>query len=58
MNIVIKKYTLSHIFYKAVINSLKRVIGAYENAQALGSRIFVLFNFINKMCIYNVYEHV
>jgi hypothetical protein len=26
------------------------------NSQALGSRIFVFFNFINKMCIYNVYE--
>ena len=26
--------------------------------QALGSRIFVFFNFINNMCIYNVYEPV
>jgi hypothetical protein len=25
-------------------------------SQALGSSIFVFFNFINKMCIYNVYE--
>ena len=27
-------------------------------SQALGSRISVFFNFINKMCIYNVYEPV
>ena len=27
-------------------------------SQALGSRIIVFFNFINKMCIYNVYEPV
>ena len=26
--------------------------------QTFGSRIFVFFNFINKMCIYNVYEPV
>ena len=29
-----------------------------SNTQALGSRIFVFFNFINEMCIYNVYEPV
>ena len=29
-----------------------------SNTHALGSRIFFLLNFINKMCIYNVYEPV